>query len=252
MQPDLQTGRGVMFRFIFLFVLWLAGPANSADKSFALQVPDTLVESGFIKHLLPRFSLKTSIRITPGSDAGDAAFGAEGIPVFRQGETIWHFTKTDGPLTDAFLDWLTSDVGKRTIEAFSADGVDSFSADVSPEIKVEVAVLTGDMVLGESASLTKCGRCHVVNESNRMNAIGSTPSFALMRNFSDWQERFETFFLLKPHPAFTQVEDVTEPFPENLPSPIAPIEVTLEEIEAITAYVGSIEPADLGSPIQSQ
>ena len=58
--------------------------------------------------------------------------------------------------------------------------------------------------------------------------------------------------MLKPHAAFTQVDGVTEPFAANLPSPIAPIEVSLEEIEAITAYVGSVDPADLGAPIKSQ
>ena len=125
-----------------------------------------------------------------------------------------------------------------------------FSADVSVKEVEVVQVLTGDAALGEKVALTQCGRCHVVNETNRMNAIGSTPSFALMRTFSDWQERFETFFILKPHPAFTQVAEITEPFPDHLPSPIAPVEVTLDEIDAITAYVSSIEPADLGAPIQ--
>jgi hypothetical protein len=90
-----------------------------------------------------------------------------------------------------------------------------------------------------------------VNETNKMNAIGSTPSFALMRNFPDWQERFETFYVLKPHAAFTQVSEVTAPFPENLPPPIAPVELTLEEIDAIAAYVSLIAPADLGAPIQA-
>ena len=241
-----------MPRLLFLLIFLIAGPVVSQEKSFTLKTPDALIESGFIKHLLPRFSLKTGIRITPITEDGDAAFGATGVPVFQGEGTIWHFSKEDGPYTDAFLMWLLSDVGKRTIEAFKIDDVALFSADVMVEEVVEEASLSGDMVLGESASLSKCGRCHVVNESNKMNAIGSTPSFALMRSFPDWQERFETFFILKPHPAFTQVEDVTEPFPDNLPSPIAPIEVTLEEIEAITAYVGSIVPADLGAPIQSQ
>jgi hypothetical protein len=80
--------------------------------------------------------------------------------------------------------------------------------------------------------------------------MGASPSFRLLRTFPDWQNRFEAFFTLKPHPAFTQVEDVTEPFPIHLPSPIAPIEVTLDEIDAILAYVATVEPADLGAPIQ--
>lgn len=231
-------------------VLLFATPALAQDKAFDLQAPPALVETGFLKHLLPRFSLKTGIRITVVEGPAVASFGTEGTPVFRQDDTVWHFATTeDGPHTQAFADWLVSAVGKGTIEGFKPEGVALFSADVAVKKKVEVAELTGDLAMGESESLLKCGRCHVVNDKNRMNAIGSTPSFALMRNFPDWQSRFETFFLLKPHPAFTQVEGVTDPFPEHLPSPIAPIEVTMDQIEAITAYVGSIEAADLGAPI---
>ncbi len=242
-----------MLRAIIFAAISLAAPALGQDKTFTLQAPAPLIETGFTKHLLPRFSLKTGIRITVTSDGGDAVFGTEGRPVFRQGDTIWHLSKTDGDAdVDAFEDWLVSDVGKRTIEAFVADGIAEFSADVSVRVAQASVALTGDAALGEKVSLTQCGRCHVINESNRMNAIGSSPSFRLLRSLPNWQERFETFFLLKPHPAFTQVEDVTEPFPDHLPSPIAPIEVTLEQIEAITAYVSSVEPADLGAPIQTQ
>ncbi|MEO0864110.1 MAG: hypothetical protein AAFY39_05890, partial [Pseudomonadota bacterium] len=228
-----------MLKYLILLACWIAVPAFAQDKAFDLQVPPALVETGFTKHLLPRFSLKTGVRITVKSDPGDAALGAEGTPVFRQGETIWHLDKTDSPHTDAFEAWLLSDVGKRTIEAFAPDGEPMFSADVTVKKAVQTAALTGDLALGEKISLQRCGRCHVINETNRMNAIGSTPSFALLRTFGDWQNRFESFFVLKPHGAFTQVAGVTEPFAENLPSPIAPIEVSLEEIEAITAYVGS-------------
>ena len=241
-----------MFKKVACFVVLMAVPAWGQEKSFALEVPQGLLDTGFMKHLLPRFSLKTGVRITPGTDPGDAVFGDSGTPVFRQGDVIWHFAKTDGPHTETFEKWLLSDVGKRTIEAFAPEGTALFSADVSVQVVVETAALEGDAVLGEKVALAQCGRCHVVNDSNRMNAIGSSPSFALMRTFPDWQQRFEAFFTLRPHPAFTQVDEVTEPFPENLPSPIAPIEVTLDEIDAITAYVGSLEPADLGAPIQSQ
>ena len=226
--------------------------AAAQDKAFTLDAPAALTETGFLKHLLPRFSLKKGVRITVTDGAGgDAAFGTDGTPVFRQGDTVWHFAAPQTADTDAFLDWLTSDVGKRTIEAFAPEGTSLFSADVGVVEVVQQAVLSGDAVLGEKVALTECGRCHVVNESNKMNAIGSTPSFALMRSFPDWQERFETFYVLKPHAAFTQVTEVTAPFPENLPSPIAPIEVTLDEIDAIAAYVSSIAPADLGAPIEA-
>ena len=45
---------------------------------------------------------------------------------------------------------------------------------------------------------------------------------------------------------------MTAPFPINRPSPIVPVEVTLDEVEAILAYVAEMAPADLGAPIQFQ
>lgn len=241
-----------MWRTICAIAILLGNAASAQEKSFTLQAPDAIADTGFLAHLLPRFSLKTGIRITASPDSGDAGFGDTGVPVFRQDDKVWHLTKIDGPYTEAFEEWLLSDVGKRTIEAFAPDGTPVFSADVAPrEVKV-IAEITGDVVLGEEMSLAHCGRCHVVNEKNRMKAIGSTPSFGLMRNFPDWEGRFLAFYALKPHPAFTQITDVTEPFPNNLPSPIAPIEVTLDELDAIVAYVATIAPSDLGAPVQSQ
>lgn len=241
-----------MLKQIAVLVSLLASSATAQDKAFTLQVPQSLHDTGFIKHLLPRFSLKSGIRITPVAGAADAAFGTNGTPVFQGGKTLWHLSHTGAPYTDVFEAWLLSDIGKRTIEAFAPQGIPQFSAQITAKPEIEAVVLTGDAVLGEAISLRRCGRCHVINNSNRMKAIGSTPSFALLRSFTDWQERFETFFLRKPHPAFTQVAEVTEPFAANLPSPIAPIEVTLEEIAAIVGFVAAISPADLGAPLQSQ
>ncbi|WP_108813453.1 hypothetical protein [Loktanella sp. Alg231-35] len=241
-----------MLKELLVCLAFAGSSAMAQDKSFTLQSPSALTDTGLLNHILPRFSLKTGIRITLSEDEGIAAFGPDGDPVFRQGDTIWHFRNSENDNTQAFYDWLTSDVGKRTVEGFTPDEGVPFSADVSVQVAAVVVALTGDAVLGEDVSLSRCGRCHVVNDSNRMNAIGSTPSFALMRSFSDWEGRFQTFYLLRPHAAFTQVKDVTDPFPDNLPSPIAPIEVTLDEIDAIVAYVGTIAPADLGGPIQSQ
>ncbi|WP_386630017.1 hypothetical protein [Sulfitobacter geojensis] len=241
-----------MLKQIAVMAGLLASPVSAQDKAFTLQAPASLSETGFLKHLLPRFSLKTGIRITPVTGTADAAFGTTGTPVFKAGETLWHLSGTGGDAVDTFEAWLLSDIGKRTIEAFAPQGTPLFSAQLSDATTVEPVAITGDAALGEAVSLKRCGRCHVINDTNRMKAIGSTPSFALMRGFPDWQERFETFFLRKPHPAFTQVAEVTEDFADNLPSPIAPIEVTLEEIAAIVGFVALISPADLGAPLQSQ
>jgi hypothetical protein len=91
----------------------------------------------------------------------------------------------------------------------------------------------------------------VVSDKNRMNSIGSTPSFAVLRTLRDWEDRFQAFYVLKPHPAFTQIEDVTEPFDPTRPSPIAAVEMTLDDLENIMAFVQGIAPADLGRPVQS-
>lgn len=222
--------------------------AGAQDKSFSLSAPEEMVESGFLGHILPRFSLKTGVKIAVVSEGGDAGFGSTGVPVFRDGQTIWHLTGEDADIA-RFRDWLLSDVGKRAVEGF--DGA-AYSSDLAVEVAQAAPQYDGDIAIGEKVSMTHCGRCHVINESNRMNGLGSTPSFALLRTFADWDERFSAFYALKPHAAFTQIEAVTPPFDISRPSPIVPIEMTLSDLDAIIAYVSVIAPADLGAPIQSR
>jgi hypothetical protein len=73
----------------------------------------------------------------------------------------------------------------------------------------------------------------------------------VLRTLRDWEDRFQAFYVLNPHPAFTQVADVTEPFDPTRPSPIHTMEITLDDLENIMAFVQGIAPADLGSPIRS-
>lgn len=103
---------------------------------------------------------------------------------------------------------------------------------------------------GERFVYIKCGRCHVIGPSNRMGGIGSTPKFTVIRNWPDWENRMRAFYAAAPHIAFTQVEGVTEPFPENRPSPIAPVTVTEVEIEAIVDYTRTLAPAQLGGEVR--
>ncbi|MBY8974231.1 hypothetical protein KHP62_00330 [Rhodobacteraceae bacterium NNCM2] len=103
---------------------------------------------------------------------------------------------------------------------------------------------------GEKLVYIKCGRCHVIGPSNRMGGIGSTPKFVVMKNWEDWEDRMRAFYALNPHPAFTQIEGITEPFPEHLPSPIAPITLTEAELEQIIEYTRGLEPADLGGEVR--
>jgi len=92
----------------------------------------------------------------------------------------------------------------------------------------------------------------VVDNQTRMSGIGSTPSFAVLRSLPDWDSRFAAFFALNPHPAFTIIPDVTPAFTAQRPSPIVPITLSLDELEAILAYAASIAAADLGGALVHQ
>ncbi|WFE90956.1 hypothetical protein K1718_06295 [Roseibium porphyridii] len=231
---------------------------EAQSRSFRMSVPDTLVASGFLKHLLPRFSLKNSIRIelvAVGSEA-EVHLSTENIgrPVFSGLGETWFLEAqvSDNDLVARFTDWLSSDVGRRTIETFKAESGAIFVAAVAEVEDTGPIEVTGDIVQGEKLAVIHCGRCHMVNEATRLSTIGSSPSFAVMRSFADWQARFEAFFALNPHPSFTIIDGVTEPFDEARPPPMVPVELSLTDLEAILAFVTQIPPADLGAPIQYQ
>ncbi|WP_425092993.1 hypothetical protein [Tropicimonas sp. S265A] len=236
----------------------LAQPLAAEDKAFTLQVAPDLMESGLVNYIVPRFSMKTGIRVTvepldaaPGSAA---QFGPDvGAPVIARAGTDYGIAV---PENDAgavrFEAWLRGEVGQRTMAAFAPETGASFEPVTDrpePEPDLDMSV---DVSRGIELSLAHCGRCHVIGPQNRMNGIDSTPSFGVLRTLSDWQRRFETFYLLNPHPAFTQITEVTEAFPLNRPSPIVPVEITLEDLDEILAFVARMEPAELGAPIRHQ
>jgi mono/diheme cytochrome c family protein len=101
---------------------------------------------------------------------------------------------------------------------------------------------------GERLALRHCGRCHVVGEANRFGGIDSTPSFAALRAVPGWRDKLDAFWTVGPHVAVIQIEGLTDPFPPERPPPMAPIEITMAELEAIRAFIATIEPKDLGGP----
>ncbi|MEQ8919089.1 MAG: hypothetical protein RID11_20485 [Roseovarius sp.] len=230
--------------------------AHADDKRFRLSAPAALVETGLLDYLLPRFSLKTGVRIevVNPEDRAEVTLGPEtGRPVFQGKDRLWRMARaSDHPGAVRFAEWLTSEIGQRTVTSYEVAGRAPFTLPEVAEEAETVPDFDGNASEGKRVSLAQCGRCHVVAPENRMNAMGSTPSFAVLRTMPDWAARFQSFYALKPHAAFTQVEDVTAPFPINRPSPIVPVEVTLDEVEAILAYVAEMTPADLGAPIQFQ
>ncbi len=97
----------------------------------------------------------------------------------------------------------------------------------------------GDPVNGRRLSVTHCTRCHIVPDHDSMS-IGMTPSFQIMvESNEEYFAAFSTFYALRPHPAFVRVEGI--PPLNDLPSPIAPIHLTQQEVDDIAAFARSIE-----------
>ncbi len=244
-----------LFLIVFLSLLPIETTADET-RNVQLHAPAALVESGLLKYILPRFSLKTRVRVdlVDSAQSADLTLGAEGRALFQgQGDT-WHLAvhNTDHAGTQRLADWLTSEIGARTIFAYAPDGTALFAPPSKQTAQVAAVEVSGDADAGYKVSQAKCARCHAVDERGRKNDIGSTPSFFVLRSMGDWQERFGAFYVLNPHPAFTQVDGVTEPFPVNRPPPIVPITLTLDEIEAVMAYVAVLKAADLGEPVRHQ
>lgn len=248
--------RGLFAVMLVIMTFAWAGKSLADERLVWLAVPPEIVDSGLPKFMLPRFTLKTQVReelVAPGQPA-EAAIGDEGQAVFSGLGRNWYLQVLAGDHSGTLrlADWITSEVGQRAITGYRADGAQLF--DLPQEKAPEVVEVTfdGDAALGRELSRAMCARCHVVIAEERMNAIGSTPSFFVLRSRPDWADRFETFYVLNPHPAFTQLEGVTPPFPADRPSPIVPLEMQLEHLEAILAYVSGLPPADLGAPLQHQ
>lgn len=93
---------------------------------------------------------------------------------------------------------------------------------------------------GLDLSLEHCARCHVVDERDRFAGISSSPSFKIMIEYlEDWEDRFATFMARNPHPAHMRLEG-DDPRPAHLPVSIKEVILSLDEIEAILAYVDAM------------
>ncbi|WP_232796506.1 hypothetical protein [Roseovarius salinarum] len=249
---------GTCGAWLVLAALAVSFPADAAAEDFRLGAPQRLVETGFLEYVLPRFSLKTGVGIdVVGADAtAELALAPDGPgkPVFSGQGITWRMRLHDQAHDGAarFARWLASDIGRRTISGYQVDGAPLFTPPAAKAAAEAEIAFEGDVDTGLKLSHEHCGRCHAVSEKHRMNDIGSTPSFFVLRTLPDWDARFQIFYAVNPHPVFTQVEGVTAPFPIDRPSPIVPVEITPKELEDILAYVAELEPADLGDPLSHQ
>lgn len=242
------------------------GPAQSDDRDLALFAAPALIDSGLIRFLLPRFSLKAGIGVHVQTFAGDAPVQS-GVALMRadnagkagqlalrgQGQEYAVVqSDPDDPAASKFTKWLLSDIGQRTIAQFTPESGAGFVGAADEQVAAPVVVLTGNALDGETLSYGKCARCHVIGPRNRMKGIGSTPSFAVLRSLDDWLVRFGEFYVRNPHPSFSQIPGLTPPFDPSRPPPISPLRLSQQDLDDIIAFVGTIEPADLGAPLVHQ
>ena len=226
---------------------------NAEERIVTISAPPSLIASGFFDYIIPRFKLKTQISVKLVPDSAMIAISrSSGRAFLQMGDIVFKIDILEGNnYSQRFFKWLKSDVGKKTIASIQENDEPVFVSLEIEEVATRQVRLSGDAKLGLKQSQQKCARCHVV-EKGRKNSIGSTPSFFALRTFDDWDLRFSGFYLLRPHPAFTIIPEVTEPFDDSRPAPIVPIELNLNELQAIIAYVQNIPPADLGEPVKHQ
>lgn len=246
---------GASIYFIRTIALALALTAQTAfAEGLTLRMPEAMLAEGFDKQILPRFKFKhrITIRAVPEGTA-DMVFGDDGKRVFQRigGDVTRLEITSDAEGARVFLEWLTSGPGKAAIEGFKPDGTQVYTTEQAAVVVERTETFDGDKADGSRLALVHCGRCHVVDERNRMGGIGSSPSFAALRGRKNWSDLFRAFWAHNPHPSFTQVAGVTEPFDPNRALHVAPVEITLDEIEAITAFVATLKPKELGRPVQS-
>lgn len=242
-------------------VLALKQPiAVAQEADLRLIVPYNLIESGLTTHLLPRFRFKTRIRVEAvlKGESGAASLLPEpidGVAVMSSADGVPYYLASisadpaQQEKVGKFLDWLQSEPGRAAIENFKPDGSQLFTPGAKKIVEEVEIEIEGDAELGSKLALLHCGRCHVIDSRNPFGGIGSTPSFGALKTLSDWPESFAAFWTINPHPAFTQVEGITEPFDPARPSPIAPLMLTIEEVEAIASFVAKMPAKDLGGTV---
>ena len=189
-----------------------------------------------------------------GPDEADLILGSKGMALFEGAGAVWHLEqrRNGHPGTEKLAKWLQSEVGRRTILGFAPEGSVLFTAPLPSVVQTAETEISGNAALGLQIAEAQCSRCHVVADGAGISGIGSTPSFRVLRTLGDWEERFSAFYALNPHPAFTEIEELTEPFPQDRPPPVHPVTLTLEEVDALLAYAAALPPADLGAPLQHQ
>lgn len=101
-------------------------------------------------------------------------------------------------------------------------------------------IAASDVERGREVAATHCTRCHVVGDINPYGGIESTPSFIGMKRLADWERRYAEFYILPPHPALVRIEEVSAERDEERPAFVTEIILTLDDVDAILAFVKTL------------
>jgi len=240
---------------IILACLLAPNVALPQEAGFGLTSPAALQDSGFLRFLLPRFSLKTGIHVALGVNNPEAIISTDdGVPLMEGLGQVFYvqIPEADSPRAQKakrFAAWLDSDIGRRAIAQFTLEGAQVFTPIETLQAAAPASVFHGNAARGEAFALANCGRCHVIGDRNKMKGIGSTPSFPVLRSLNDWDARFSTFYARIPHPAIVQLEGVSKPFDPAFPPASQALRLTLDQLEDILTFVSTLQAADLGAPL---
>lgn len=240
-------------------VAWVSALAMGFKSAFGLSFShEIVIPSELVQYVIPRFSLKTRIRFDQVESAGDIQLVTErpetGAEVLKlvSGETVY-ITAVGGAVESsdyrAFVDWLVSEPGRATIADFELDGRQIAIPTAADEAAPIEMVIVGNIDHGRELSSDHCRRCHKVDRADKYAGIDNAPSFHAMRSFDDWYIRFSTFYAVSPHKALISVEGSGIEKNRALIT-IAPIDLQMDDINDIVAFVNSLTPLDLGKPIQ--
>jgi len=248
----IKTMHFVLPAFLLTLVL-MAFPVQASTLSVGPSMP-----AGLIDYVLPRFTLKTQIRFDRLPKDADLQFRADpgefGVAIFSLNDgTIGYLHAARWLQSDpdylALRDWLLSEAGRATILDYQEDGKTvATPVDQIEEAPIEI-VIVGDPSAGKSLSIDHCSRCHKVDRAAKYSGMDSSPSFHAMRGFDDWFIRFSSFYAVSPHKALITVKGSGISQDSDLIA-IAPINLTIEQVNDIVAFVHTLEPLDLGRPIQ--
>ncbi len=79
----------------------------------------------------------------------------------------------------------------------------------------------------------------MIGDYNKYGGLNSTPSFEGILRQDDWRERFQTFYVRRPHQVFVRWPGLESP--SLAPSHVTPFDFDEEKLDHLMLYIERIE-----------